>query len=66
MTEAFIGQNVLITLKVPQGRTVEGVVSQVVPETSTLILRDGKFFFTSRHEVNGLTFSHSIIPRLGP
>ena len=41
MTEAFIGQNVLITLKVPQGRTVEGVVSQVVPETATLILRNG-------------------------
>jgi hypothetical protein len=47
MTEAFIGQNVLIALKVPSGRTVEGQVSQVIPDTHTLVLRNG-IVFSSR------------------
>jgi enhancer of mRNA-decapping protein 3 len=43
MTEAFIGQKVAITFKVPQGRVVEGVVSQVIPDSATLVLTNALF-----------------------
>jgi hypothetical protein len=58
MAEPFIGQRVLVTLKVPEGRQVEGVVAQVLTDTSTLVLRNGKLCV----QVQCIAYHQSCLP----
>lgn len=44
MAHEFIGKNVLVTLKNPAGRAVQGVVAQVITDAvlPQLVLKNGK------------------------
>jgi hypothetical protein len=51
MAAAFIGQKVLVTLKVPEGRQVEGMVAQVLTDSATLVLRNGALSASYAHRM---------------
>lgn len=61
----LIGIYVSVLLKYPPNSTVRGTVAQIVPQTSTLVLREGKM---PRIVLNLITTnsSYSLVPRYGP
>jgi hypothetical protein len=46
---AFVGVTVKLTLKEPPSTILHGRVSEVLPETSTLLLEEGVFLDVSWH-----------------
>ncbi len=41
MADAFIGHNIVVSLNVPKGRAIQGVVAEVQSQPATLILHNG-------------------------
>ena len=52
MAQEFVGKRVLVTLKFPAGRVVEGTVAQVLTESANpqLVLQHGKSHDSSSFE----------------